>query len=56
MASTGTSNDDKEQIMGVIAAKTRQAVLIGEYNASTQAAETADVIERLATYLMENNY
>ena len=56
MSSTGNPNDDKEQIMGVIAAKTRQAVLIGEYNASTQAGETADVIERLASYLIELNY
>lgn len=36
--------------------KTKQAILVAEYNAPIQAAEATTVVEALADYLISVNY
>jgi profilin len=41
---------------GVITVKTGQAVLIGTYNENLQPGQAANVVEKLADYLIDSNY
>ncbi|KAL7750424.1 profilin, required for normal timing of actin polymerization in response to thermal stress [Sorochytrium milnesiophthora] len=41
---------------GIICVKTKQAVLLGTYDSSTQPGEAVKVVESLADYLISVNY
>ncbi|KAG6836399.1 hypothetical protein H0H93_008442 [Arthromyces matolae] len=42
----------KKQADGIVIVKTTQAILVAEYNAPLQAAETTPIVENLADYLL----
>ncbi|KAI0029513.1 profilin [Vararia minispora EC-137] len=46
----------KKQANGAVLVKTKQAVLVAEYHAPTQAAEATPVVESLADYLISVGY
>lgn len=46
----------KYEAEGVIAVKTKQAILIGHYSAGVVAGEATTVVEKLADYLISVNY
>ncbi|KAF4621634.1 hypothetical protein D9613_012592 [Agrocybe pediades] len=46
----------KHQANGGTIVKTKQAVIVAEYTAPTQAPEVDPIVERLADYLIEQKY
>jgi len=46
----------KKGATGVVAVKTGKAVLIGFYDENVQPGQATNVVEKLADYLIENNY
>lgn len=46
----------KHEEEGVIAVKTKQAILVGHYPKGVQAGEATKVVEQLADYLISVNY
>lgn len=41
---------------GVVAVKTRQAILVGVYDEKTQPGQAANIVEKLADYLIDQGY